>query len=121
MNVGRPWVWPPALFPDAGQPSLARGAWQLDPERSTVAFAVPYWWGLGTVRGRFRQYAGRLELGARPAVDLTIDAASIDTGNARRDRRLRSEEFLAVARDPYIRSCRTPSGSPTTNSRCSET
>ncbi len=97
-------MWPPAFFPDtAPATTLTRGAWQLDPQRSTVAFAVPYWWGFGTVRGHFRQYAGRLELGARPAIELTIDAASIDTGNARRDRHLRSEDFFAVARDPYIR------------------
>ena len=103
MNVGRQWVWPPAIFPDTGATTLDRGAWQLDPERSTVSFAVPYWWGFGTVTGHFRQYAGRLELGARPAIELTIDAASVDTGNERRDRRLHSAEFFAVARDPYIR------------------
>ena len=103
MNVGRQWVWPPAFFPETAAATLARGAWQLDPQRSTVSFAVPYWWGFGTVRGHFRQYAGRLELGARPAIALTIDAASIDTGNERRDHHLRSEEFFAVARDPYIR------------------
>lgn len=96
-------MWPPAFFPDTAPATLARGAWQLDPQRSTVAFAVPYWWGFGTVTGHFRHYAGRLELGARPAIELTIDAASIDTGNARRDRHLRSEDFFAVARDPYIR------------------
>ncbi len=103
MNVGRQWVWPPAFFPDTAPATLARGAWQLDPQRSTVSFAVPYWWGFGTVKGRFRQYAGRLELGARPAIELTIDAASVDTGSARRDHHLRSEDFFAVARDPYIR------------------
>jgi polyisoprenoid-binding protein YceI len=103
MNVGRQWVWPPAFVPETAAATLARGAWQLDPQRSTVAFAVPYWWGFGTVTGHFRQYAGRLELGARPAIELTIDAASIDTGNERRDRHLRSEDFFAVARDPYIR------------------
>jgi polyisoprenoid-binding protein YceI len=109
MNVGRQWVWPPAFFPETASATLARGAWQLDPQRSTVSFAVPYWWGFGTVKGHFRQYAGRLELGSRldlggrPAIELTIDAASIDTGNERRDRRLRSEEFFAVERDPYVR------------------
>jgi polyisoprenoid-binding protein YceI len=82
---------------------LAQGAWELDPTRSAVAFAVPYWWGFGTVKGRFTQYAGRLELGVRPAIELTIDAASVTTGNERRDRHLRSQDFFAVGRDPYIR------------------
>jgi polyisoprenoid-binding protein YceI len=96
-------MWLPASFPETATPTLARGAWELDPERSTVSFAVPFWWGLGTVKGRFRRYAGRLELGSRPAIELTVDAASVDTGNARRDRHLRSDDFFAVARDPYIR------------------
>jgi hypothetical protein len=102
MDVGRQRVRPPTSFPEAGRATLARGAWQLEPGRSTVAFAVPYWWGLGTVKGHFRQYAGRLELGDRPAIELTIDAASVDTGNARRDRHLRSEEFFAVEVDATV-------------------
>jgi polyisoprenoid-binding protein YceI len=83
--------------------ALAQGAWELDSARSQIAFAVPFWWGFGTVRGRFTRYTGRLDLRRRPAIELTIDAASVDTGNARRDRRLRSEEFFAVARHPYVR------------------
>jgi polyisoprenoid-binding protein YceI len=82
---------------------LAQGAWELDSDRSEIGFAVPYWWGFGTIRGRFTRYVGRMDLRRRPAIELTIDAASVDTGNARRDRRLRSEEFFAVARHPYVR------------------
>jgi len=96
-------MWLPAFVPDTAVTTLARGAWQLDPDRSTVSFAVPFWWGFGSVKGHFRHYVGRLELGARPAIELTIDAASVDTGSERRDERLRSEDFFAVARDPYIR------------------
>ena len=103
MNKGRQWVWPPAMFPQPAACALSQGAWELDPTRSTVSFAVPFWWGFGTVKGRFRQFAGRLELGARPAIELTIDAASVETGSEWRDHRLRSEDFFAVARDPYIR------------------
>jgi polyisoprenoid-binding protein YceI len=83
--------------------ALAHGAWELDPDRSSIGFAVPYWWGFGTVKGRFTRYAGHLDLRRRPAIELTIDAASVDTGNARRDHRLLSDEFFAVARSPYIR------------------
>jgi len=87
----------------AAAAALAQGAWELDPQRSAIGFAVPFWWGFGTVRGRFTRYTGRMDLRRRPAIELTIDAASVDTGNARRDRRLRSDEFFAIARDPYIR------------------
>jgi polyisoprenoid-binding protein YceI len=83
--------------------ALAHGAWELDPGRAAIGFAVPYWWGFGTVKGRFTQFAGHMDLRRRPAIELTIDAASVDTGNARRDRRLRSDEFFAVRHSPYIR------------------
>lgn len=83
--------------------ALAQGAWELDAGRSEIGFAVPYWWGFGTVRGRFTRYAGHLDLRRRPAIELTIDAASVDTGNERRDHRLRSEDFFAVTQQRYIR------------------
>lgn len=103
MNRGRQDARRSEVFPETAPATLAYGAWLLDPRRSFVSFAVPYWWGLGTVKGRFTTYVGRLELGARPAIELTIDAASVDTGNARRDDRLRAAEFFAVARTPTIR------------------
>jgi polyisoprenoid-binding protein YceI len=103
MNVGRQRAQPPTPITDRSWAALAAGAWQLEPRRSLVAFEVPYWWGFGTVKGRFTKYAGHMDLRRRPAIELTIDAASVDTGNARRDHRLRSDEFFAVARDRYIR------------------
>jgi polyisoprenoid-binding protein YceI len=84
-------------------PSLTQGAWRLDPDRSTIGFEAPHYWGLGTVRGKFTRYAGTLELGARPAIELTIDAGSLQTGNSRRDRHLRSADFFMVDRHPYVR------------------
>jgi polyisoprenoid-binding protein YceI len=109
MSVARQWGWPPFFSPPVAA-TLARGAWELDPARSTVSFAVPYWWGFGTVKGHFRRYTGRLDLGARPAIELTIDAASVDTGNARRDRRLHSEDFFAgPGRRRFARACRDAS------------
>jgi len=103
MKLGRQWTRRSTVTPRPAAAALAHGAWELDPGRSAISFAVPYWWGFGTVRGRFTQYAGHMDLRRRPAMELTIDAASVDTGNARRDRRLRSDEFFAVSRNPYIR------------------
>lgn len=91
------------MSPRPAAVALAQGAWELDPTRSEIGFAVPYWWGFGTISGRFTRYVGHLDLRRRPAIELTIDAASVDTANARRDRRLRAGEFFAVARHPYIR------------------
>jgi polyisoprenoid-binding protein YceI len=59
--------------------------------------------GLGRVKGRFTRYRGTLDLHLAPAITLTIDATSVDTGFARRDRRLRAADFLDVSRYPDIR------------------
>jgi len=84
-------------------PSLAQGRWRLNPGRSTIGFEVPHYWGLGIVRGKFTRYAGTLELNARAAIALTIDAASLQTGNPRRDRHLRSADFFMVEDHPHVR------------------
>ena len=72
------------------------GAWQLDPRASSVEFRTRHLWGLQTVKGRFDSYHGKLDLSATPAVELTIDAASVQTGNGKRDRHLRSADFFDV-------------------------
>lgn len=91
-------------FSPAGELAVVgRRAWQLDPAQARVAFEVPHFWGLRSVTGWFTRYEGRLDLGATPAVELTIDAASVQTGNEKRDRHLRSADFFAVDEHPYIR------------------
>jgi polyisoprenoid-binding protein YceI len=83
---------------------LARGTWILDPDRSSVEFRVPLLFGkIGTVKGGFTSYGGTLDMDARPAIELTIEAASIDTGNARRDAHLRSAAFFDVEEHPQVR------------------
>src|ERR1700733_8244048 len=64
---------------------LATGTWRLDPSRSSVEFHVRHFYGLMTVKGHFDRYEGTVALGAEPAVQLTIDADSLDTKNAKRD------------------------------------
>ncbi|HVX32003.1 MAG TPA: YceI family protein, partial [Solirubrobacterales bacterium] len=58
---------------------------------------------IGGVKGGFGLYRGTLDLEARPAIDLTIDAASLDTGNARRDAHLRSATFFDAEKHPEVR------------------
>ena|ERR1700760_2873721 len=83
-------------------PSIARGRWRIDPARSAVEFRVPTLWGLATVTGRFERYDGTLDLEQRPAIDLTIDAASLNTKNGFRDRHLRSADFFDVENHPDV-------------------
>ncbi|MET4922319.1 YceI family protein [Streptomyces sp. PSRA5] len=98
---------------DAGTVVLSRqggveppppGGWNLDPAHSSVA-AVAQHLGISSVRGRFTEFGGRIEIAAVPEhsrVDAVIDATSIDTGNGMRDKHLRSQDFLDVARYPEI-------------------
>jgi polyisoprenoid-binding protein YceI len=83
--------------------SLTNGAWRLDPEDSSVEFHVRHFWGLMTVKGRFERYAGTIDLQARPAVQLVIQADSLDTKNKKRDEHLRSEDFFGIAEHPEVR------------------
>jgi polyisoprenoid-binding protein YceI len=78
--------------------------WTADPSRTTVEFAVEHFWGLHTVRGRFRRFDGAYVVGvAGPEIELTIDAASVDTGIPARDRHLRSADFFDVDEHPQVR------------------
>ena len=78
--------------------------WTADPSRTTVEFEVKHLWGLHTVRGRFNRFDGSYVVGpAGPEIELTIDAASVDTGNAARDKHLRSWDFFDVAVHPQVR------------------
>jgi len=82
---------------------IADGAWRLDPARSSVAFHVRHFYGLMTVKGEFADYEGTLNLGATPAVELTIQATTLDTKLAKRDEHLRSKDFFDVERHPQVR------------------
>jgi polyisoprenoid-binding protein YceI len=83
--------------------SLATGTWQLDPARSSVEFHVPHLYGLITVKGRFDRYQGTLNLSAHPAVELLIEADSVNTRKKKRDEHLRSDDFFDAARHPQVR------------------
>ena len=83
--------------------SLETTTWVVDPERTSVEFNVENFWGMTTVKGRFSRYHGRLDLSGEPAVELTIEADSLDTGNQRRDTHLRSPAFFGAEQHPYVR------------------
>jgi polyisoprenoid-binding protein YceI len=83
--------------------SVPHGRWRLDPSRSRVEFRARTLWGLAPVKGHFDRYEGSLDLQRTPAIELTIDAASLNTGIDFRDRHLRSEDFFHVEHHPQVR------------------
>jgi polyisoprenoid-binding protein YceI len=90
--------------PAATNGRFAHGRWTVDASNSRVRFEVGNLWGLTKVTGEFERVGGLLSVGAE-AVDarLTIDASSLTTGNTRRDKHLRSADFLGVEEHPEIR------------------
>ena len=74
--------------------------WKADRARTTVEFEVKHLWGLHTVRS----FDGAYIVGPSGSeIELTIDAASIDTGVAKRDEHLRSPDFIFVDLHPQVR------------------
>ncbi len=90
----------PAGHPDRDA-LLPAGRWKVDPERSSVAFEVRHM-GLSRVRGTFGSFECGLDGGDRPRIDGLVDVASLTTGDAVRDERLVSVEFLDAAEHPTI-------------------
>jgi polyisoprenoid-binding protein YceI len=80
------------------------GAWVLDPAGSSVEFAGKAFWGLTPVRGRFGTVSGSGTVGEDGSVSgqLVIDAASLDTKNAKRDTHLRSADFFNAEKYPSV-------------------
>jgi polyisoprenoid-binding protein YceI len=79
------------------------GRWQLDPQRSSVSFRTGHFWGLIKVKGHFDHYQGQLDLSAEPAIELRIDAATVQTGNRKRDQHLRSADFFDAENHGTVR------------------
>ena len=85
--------------------SACASAWELDPAATHVAFSVSNL-SMANVGGHFRLTSGRVTLveedPSRSTVEAVIDATSVDTGEPKRDRHLRSAAFLDVDHHPSI-------------------
>jgi polyisoprenoid-binding protein YceI len=88
----------------AAVPALAQ-TWSFDAAHSTIGFSVRHMM-VSNVRGSFGKAAVTLEGDpASPAtakVGATIDVASIDTRDPRRDEHLKSPDFFDAAKFPTI-------------------
>ncbi|HEX9376655.1 MAG TPA: YceI family protein [Actinomycetota bacterium] len=82
----------------------APGTWELDVAHSTLGFVARHLM-VTKVRGAFDVFGGRIVVGGTPeesSVEVRVDAASIDSRSADRDKHLRSPDFLDVERFPEL-------------------
>jgi polyisoprenoid-binding protein YceI len=79
--------------------------WSVDPSHSAVEFSVKHMM-VSTVRGRFTGVTGAIvehpQGHGYSSVEATINAATVDTHDARRDTHLRSPDFLDVDQFPTL-------------------
>ncbi len=77
--------------------------WNLDLSHSEVNFAVKHMM-ISTVRGKFNSFSGTIDFNeadpARSSIDVSIDVASIDTRDEKRDGHLKSGDFFDVEKFP---------------------
>jgi polyisoprenoid-binding protein YceI len=80
-------------------------AWKIDPAHTAAQFAVKHLM-ISTVRGTFKGVNGTVTWDdsdvSKSSVNVTIDAATVDTGEPARDKDLKSEKFFEVAKYPTI-------------------
>ena len=80
-------------------------AWQIDTSHSQVEFSVRHMM-ISNVRGRFENFTGTVDFNeASPelsSVDVQIEAASVNTRDARRDGHLKSPDFFDAENHPYL-------------------
>ncbi|HEX7087363.1 MAG TPA: YceI family protein [Vicinamibacterales bacterium] len=94
------------LAPAAAQsPAAAPDAWTIDQSHTTAGFSVKHMM-VTNVHGTFGKVDGTITYDGKDvstiAADITIDAASVNTNNERRDTHLRSADFFDVENHPTI-------------------
>jgi polyisoprenoid-binding protein YceI len=88
---------------DATLTELPTGTWQVDAAASELGFGARGMFGLVPVHGHFGEFAGTLTVDAGgPRGELKIQAASLDTHNAKRDEHLRGADFFDVEAHPTV-------------------
>jgi polyisoprenoid-binding protein YceI len=81
------------------------GRWTVDPRHSVVEFAVKHLM-IATIKGRFRDFEGALEVQATTGAVRghgVVKVESIDTAEPKRDAHLLSSDFFDVEQFPEIR------------------
>jgi polyisoprenoid-binding protein YceI len=92
------------LIAGLGVRASATETYEFEPSGSIIGFSVHQF--LGTTRGKFTSFSGRIEVDRdhpeNSSVTAQIDVRSIDTGIKKRDDHLRSAEFFNIKKFPRI-------------------
>lgn len=86
--------------------ALAADEFKIDPNHSSINFAVSHAGGVSTVVGRFTSFEGKIVFDdkdvAKSSVNVTIKTASINTDVPPRDNDLRSPNYFDVEKFPEM-------------------
>jgi len=86
-------------------PSATTTSWAIDAGHSLAEFGVKHLM-VSTTKGRFSEITGTINLDERnlenSSVDVTINVASVDTHDEKRDGHLKSADFFDVENHPKI-------------------
>ena len=89
---------------------MSTTTWKIDAAHSGVQFTVRHM-VVAKVRGSFRRWSAQLLIDAaevtRSSMEISIEAGSVDTGQAPRDEHLRSPDFLDTASAAHSAELRT--------------
>ena len=82
----------------------AEDTYKIDSVHSSISFKVRHFFSY--ITGNFTKFEGTIHVDPdhpeKSSVTATIDAASVDTKNEKRDADLRSDDFFDVAKHPTI-------------------
>ncbi len=85
-------------------PGYIAGTWAIDPVHSDVSFTVRHMM-VSKVRGHFEKFSGQIVTADNPlesSVRAVVDASSLNTNNADRDKDIRSANYLEVDKYPTL-------------------
>lgn len=79
--------------------------YKLDKAHTDIGFTVKHLM-VSNTKGQFKSYEGQFDFDSKKkevkGIEVTIDTASIDTGNADRDKHLKNDDFFNVEKFPKM-------------------
>jgi polyisoprenoid-binding protein YceI len=85
--------------------AVAADTYMLDPTHTYPSFEADHFGGLSVWRGKFTKSSGMVTLDRAAktgTVDVTVDPASVQTGNPKLDEHLQSDAFFDVTKYPSV-------------------